>query len=91
MSATTSRKTYLWVYVGLGLLLMLTWGVAHFRLGPLNTIIAMLISFAKMALILLYFMHVRYTRRFVWLFVAAGFFWFSIMVFLSFTDYFTRG
>jgi len=42
-------------------------------------------------LIILYFMHVRYSSRLLWIFVCAGFFWLGIMFALSFSDFLTRG
>jgi cytochrome c oxidase subunit IV len=45
----------------------------------------------KMLLVLLYFMHVRYSSRLTWIFVAAGFIWLLIMVDLTLSDYLTRG
>ncbi|HSU56194.1 MAG TPA: oxidase, partial [Candidatus Dormibacteraeota bacterium] len=41
--------------------------------------------------VILFFMHVRYNTRLTWVFVAAGFIWFLILVDLSLSDYLTRG
>jgi len=71
-------------------LLFLTWGVARFDLGPWNVIAAMTIAVAKMLLVILIFMHVRYSSRLTWVFVAAGFFWLFLMVTLTMRDYLTR-
>jgi cytochrome c oxidase subunit 4 len=71
-------------------LLFLTWGVAQFDLGPWNIIAAMTIAVAKMLLVVLIFMHVRYSTRLTWVFVAAGFFWLFLMVTLTMGDYLTR-
>ena len=56
-----------------------------------NTIVALTIAVAKATLVVLYFMHVRYSPRLVWLIVAAALFWMAIMFALTFSDYFTRG
>ena len=56
-----------------------------------NTIVALTIAVAKATLVVLYFMHVRYSPRLVWLIVAAALFWMAIMFSLTFSDYFTRG
>ena len=56
-----------------------------------NTIVALTIAVAKATLVVLYFMHVRYSSRLVWLIVAAALFWMGIMFSLTFSDYFTRG
>ena len=56
-----------------------------------NTIVALTIAVAKATLVVLYFMHVRYSPRLVWLIVGAALFWMGIMFSLTFSDYFTRG
>lgn len=86
-----STRTYFLVWAALMILLFLTWGVAEFDLGIANTIVALTIAVVKMLLVILFFMHVRYNTRITWLFAAAGFVWFLIMVSLTMTDYLTRG
>lgn len=90
-SKIVPKKTYVRVWAALMFLLLATWGLAQLNLGPFNTGVAMSIAFAKMTLVLLYFMHVRYSSRLTWIFVAAGFLWFAIMVDLTLSDYRNRG
>ncbi|MDQ6655824.1 MAG: cytochrome C oxidase subunit IV family protein [Verrucomicrobiota bacterium] len=71
--------------------LALTIGAAYIDLGPFNTVVALLISLAKASLILLFFMHLRYSRPLVWVVAGAGFFWLGIMLVLAMNDYLTRG
>ena len=84
-------RTYLLTGAILLALLGLTVGAAYIDLGPFNTIFAMSIGLAKAVLILLFFMHVRYSPPMLWLFVGAGFFWLGIMLVLAMSDYMTRG
>jgi cytochrome c oxidase subunit 4 len=49
------------------------------------------IATAKMALILLYFMHVRYSERLVWIFSTAAFLWLILLITGLMNDYLTRG
>ena len=42
--------------------------------GPMNVIIAMTIAVVKATLVVLYFMHVRYSPRLIWLVIAAALF-----------------
>lgn len=56
-----------------------------------NLIIALTIAFVKMMCIILIFMHVRWSSKLTWVFVSAGFFWFLIMIVITFTDYAARG
>ena len=55
-----------------------------------NSIVALTIAVAKATLVVLFFMHVRYSPRLVWLIVGAALFWMGIMFSLTFSDYFTR-
>lgn len=89
-SHVVPRKTYVVIWASLMLLLFLTWGVAQFNLGRFNAMAALTIAVTKMLLVILYFMHVRYTPRRTWIFVAAGFIWLLIMIDLTLGDYLTR-
>jgi cytochrome c oxidase subunit 4 len=57
----------------------------------LNTIVAMTIATAKATLVVLYFMHVRYSARLVWVIVAAALFWVAILFAFTLGDFYTRG
>jgi cytochrome c oxidase subunit 4 len=59
--------------------------------GPLNVIIAMTIAVIKATLVVLYFMHVRYSSRLVWVVFASALFWLGILFALTFSDYWSRG
>ncbi|HEX4342841.1 MAG TPA: cytochrome C oxidase subunit IV family protein [Verrucomicrobiae bacterium] len=84
-------KSFYWkIWAALLVLLAATWGVAQFDLGQFNVIAAMTISVGKMLLVILYFMHVRYSSRLTWLFASAGFFWLVIMLCLTISDYLSR-
>jgi cytochrome c oxidase subunit IV len=85
-----TTKMFFGIWLALLALLFLTWGVAQFDLGRWNLLAAMTIAVVKMLLVVLIFMHVRYSTRLTWLFVMAGFFWFFIMVTLTMGDYLTR-
>ena len=55
-----------------------------------NTMVALAIAFAKMTFVVLFFMHVRWQSRLIWLAVVSGFFWMAIMFAYTMQDYFTR-
>ena len=55
-----------------------------------NTLVALLIAFTKMTFVVLYFMHVRWQSRLIWLTAVAGFFWMAIMFAYTMQDYLTR-
>jgi cytochrome c oxidase subunit 4 len=58
--------------------------------GPLNAIVAMTIAVCKATAVVLYFMHVRYSPRLIWLIVGSALFWLVILFALTFSDYSTR-
>jgi cytochrome c oxidase subunit 4 len=59
--------------------------------GSLNVIVAMTIAVVKATLVVLYFMHLRYSARLIWVIVASALFWMGILFALTFSDYWTRG
>ena len=73
--------------VGTGLTVL----VAFFDLGALNNVLMLGIACAKALLVILFFMHVRWSTRLTWLVVASGFFWLIILFGLTMTDYLSRG
>ena len=83
-------KTYVFVFVALLCLAALTTAVAFANLGPLNTVIALAIAFAKMMLVLLVFMHLLYSTKLVRVVLIAGFFWLALLIGLTLTDYHSR-
>lgn len=58
--------------------------------SPLNAIVAMTIAVFKATAVVLYFMHVRYSSRLIWLIVGSALFWLVILFALTFSDYSTR-
>jgi cytochrome c oxidase subunit 4 len=84
-------RTYLTVYIALLVLLVATVGAAFINVEPFNFALTMVIALAKAIMILLIFMHVRYSERLVWVFSSAAFLWLAILIVLSLNDYSTRG
>lgn len=84
-------RVYVSVFIALMVLLALTIGVALLDLGPLSVPIALTIAAVKAFLILLYFMHVRYSSHIAWIYAGAGFFWLLILIVLTMSDYLSRG
>jgi cytochrome c oxidase subunit 4 len=83
-------RTYVTVYVALLVLLAATVGAAYIDLGRFNFTLTMIIAVAKAAMIMLIFMHVRYSDRLTWVFSSAAFLWLGILIALTLNDYFTR-
>ena len=55
-----------------------------------NTIVALTIATIKATFVVLYFMHVRYSSRLIWVIMAAALFWMAILFAFTFSDYLTR-
>jgi cytochrome c oxidase subunit 4 len=84
-------RYYFYVYIALMVLLAATVGAAFINIEPFNFALTMLIAVAKAVMILLIFMHVRYSERLVWVFSCAAFLWLALLIAMSLNDYFTRG
>ena len=90
-SHVLSVKLYAAIFGTLLVLTLATAGAAFIDLGgSLNAIVALLIAGGKALLVILFFMHVRYSSRLTWVFVAAGFFWLLIMLTLTLADVLSR-
>jgi cytochrome c oxidase subunit 4 len=81
---------YFAVFAALVVFTLITVAVAFVDLGPLNTIVAMTIAVIKATLVLLYFMHLRYTSRLNWAFAATGFIWLVFIIGLTMSDMVSR-
>jgi cytochrome c oxidase subunit IV len=87
-----SVKVYITVFLALlvGTTLTVIAALVDFP-GPLNVVVALTIAVAKATLVVLYFMHVRYSSRLIWVVVASALFWLAILFALTLSDYFSRG
>ena len=66
------------------------WAGVHDFPGQLNVIIALTIAVVKATLVVLYFMHVRYSSRLIWVVFTSALFWLAILFALTLSDYWTR-
>ena len=64
--------------------------IAFLDLGALNTVAALAIATFKAALVILFFMHVKYSTRLTWAVVIGSVFWLGILLTLTLGDYLTR-
>ena len=86
-----SIRTYALVFFTLLVLTALTTAIAFFDLGgEINSAVALAIAVGKALLVILYFMHVRYSDRLTWVFAGAGFFWLLILIGGTMDDVLTR-
>ena len=56
-----------------------------------NTFVALLIALIKTTFVVLFFMHVKYSGKLVWLCAVASILWLMILFAFTMSDYLTRG
>jgi cytochrome c oxidase subunit IV len=84
------RTTYVAIFAALLVLTAVTTLVAFFNCGVLNPVVAMSIAVLKATLVVLYFMHLRYSDRLTWIVSGAAVFWLGILFVLILSDYLWR-
>lgn len=94
-----SVRTYVAVFLALLALTFATVAAARVDLGepdvggfriPVNVLVALGIACLKAILVILFFMHVKYSGRLVQLVVASAFVWLFILIAITMSDYLTR-
>jgi len=83
----------LYAVIGVTLLIMtgVTYGVSLIDLGPLNTIVALCIATFKATLVVLIFMHVKYTsEKLTKAVIISALFFLGLLLTLSLADFGTR-
>ncbi len=68
----------------------ITVGAAFIDLGIFNPVVALGIACFKACIVILFFMHVKYSSRLVKMTVGAGFFTFLVLITMTMTDYISR-
>ena len=90
MSHIASVKSYVGIFLTLMVLTAVTVAVAYVNLGQLNKVVALGIATFKATLVILYFMHVKYSSHLTKLVVVSGFFFLIILLGLTMADYGSR-
>lgn len=68
-----------------------TAALSYIDLGAFSIVVALLIATIKGSLVVLFFMHVKYLDvKATALVILAGFFWLTILLLMTMTDYVTR-
>ena len=88
--ASSATRIYYVIFAVLLVCTYLTWQVAYFDLGRLNTVAALVIAAFKATLVVWFFMHARSSPRLIWLIAFGGLLWLAILLGLTFGDYLTR-
>jgi len=85
-----SPKIYVVILLALLLGTFLTVAAAVRDFGPWNIVIALAIATTKATLVVLYFMHGRYSPKRTQLVIVCSAFWLAILLALTAADYMTR-
>ena len=87
----SSNKLNVTIWITLMCLTVITAGVSFLDLGPFNTIVALVIATFKALLVVLFFMHVKYSsEKLSKVVILASLFWLVLLLTLSLADYGTR-
>ena len=84
-------RVYYLIFGILMLCTFLTVQAAFLDLGHFNTLVAMAIAVFKATLVILFFMHVKYSSKLTWAVVIGALFFLGILFALTMNDYLTRG
>lgn len=86
-----SSKLYYTIWIALLCLTVITAAVSFVDLGRFNTVIALVIATFKALLVVLFFMHVKYTsEKLTKIVIVSAIFWLFLLLALSMADYATR-
>ena len=83
-------RTYYLIFLTLMVCTAITIAVAFVDLGRLNAVVAMAIAVLKATLVVLFFMHVKYSTKLTWAVVIGSVFWLGILIVMTAGDYLTR-
>jgi cytochrome c oxidase subunit 4 len=84
------KRLYIFVFAALIVLTGLTTGVAFINLGKWNTVAALAIALCKATLVVLFFMHLRWSSNLLRIVVASSLLWLALLIGLTLSDVFTR-
>ena len=83
-------RTYYLVFLTLIVCTAITVAVSFVDLGRFNVVVALGIAILKATLVVLFFMHVKYSGKLTWVVVAGSLFWLGILIVMTAGDYLTR-
>jgi len=82
--------TYVIIISTLAILTGLTVAAAYVNLGRFNIVVALAIATLKATLVVLFFMHAKFSPKRTQLVIIAGIFWLAILLFMTLSDYASR-
>jgi cytochrome c oxidase subunit IV len=86
----SSVKPFIYVFLALVALTILTVAVSLVNLGPFSAVVALVIATIKALLVALFFMELRYSSKMTIAVTIGGLFFLGLLLFLTMTDYISR-
>ena len=83
-------KIYFYILTALITFTLMSIGITHLNLGPYSVLGAMVFAILKSFLVLTFFMHLKFDQPFLRIMVLGVFLLFTVLVVLTFLDYFYR-
>lgn len=85
------KRVYALVFATLIVLTWVTAWVSTVDLGPMNIYVALSIAIFKASIVVMFFMHVKYSSRLTKMIVGSGILWLLFLLFVTMGDVWTRG
>jgi cytochrome c oxidase subunit 4 len=85
------KSLYYTIFAALMVLTIVTVAVTYVHLDRFNLAVALAIAVTKAMLVILFFMHVKYSPKLIKVTVGCSFFFLFIMFVITMSDYLTRG
>ena len=86
-----TKKQYALIFAILMVLTLATTAIGMIDLGRLNVVVALVIATIKALLVVLFFMHIYWSSKLNKLVVVSGLVWLALLLWLTLTDFFSRG
>ena len=86
-----TKKQYALIFGILMVLTLITTAIGMIDLGRLNVVVALVIATIKALLVVLFFMHIYWSSKLNKLVVVSGLVWLALLLWLTLTDFFSRG
>ena len=83
-------RVYFTIFGVLLVLTAVTTAVAFINLGFFSPVVALTVAVVKAVVVVLFFMHLKYSTRLTWVVGGAALFWVGILFALTLSDYLTR-
>ena len=85
------KSMYYTVFMALMVLTFITWAITYVDLGEFNLILALAVAITKAMLVIVYFMHLKWSPKLIKVTIGSSIFFLMIMFTMTLSDYLSRG